>query len=76
MFFGNNCNGGFGGCGWEILIILILLCCCGKGLGGFDGGCGFSGGCEWILILLVLFCCCGRNGGGIGVDPAAGRCCK
>lgn len=58
------------GCGGDssCLWILILLCCCGNGIGGTSCGGGCGGGCgdsSWLWILILL-CCCGGCGNQIG----------
>ncbi len=62
-FCGNGC-GGFGNISPICLIILLLLFCGnGNGIGnGCGNGCGIFGDSS-IFIILILFCCLGGNFG-------------
>ena len=74
---GNGCSERSGGCGGNIIWILLLLSCCGNGNRSTFGsecgcGCGCDGGlfggnddncCSLIWILLLLSCCGGNDHG-------------
>ena len=53
--FFDDCNG--------IILILILLSCCGNGFDNDRGGCGFGGDNSCLIIILLLLCCCGNGHG-------------
>ena len=60
-----NCNTGCScatdnGCSW-IIIILLLLSCCGNG-SSILGGCGTGSDCSCIIIILLILCSCGGGG--------------